>query len=378
MSGQSVGFQARGNLIAEDVGRSAQPFPFIRSATTKSVEQKALDYQYTSVDDDEDGFPDAAPSRSSNYNTAEVVRLSTPTQQVSYINNPSVPTIVRVADPYDATVSNVRTVTPVRNNYNNPGVVRIASATSAPTIVRVADPYATATISDVRLVTPERSYSNIAGDVRLASQAKKSYDSAPIEVRVNTDSYGNSGLSVSDVRLLTTPTQTSSQVTTAENIRLASAPSRNSYGSTNTVVRVIDQSDDGYGKIADVRVAAPTRISYEKEPTIVRIANRERATYDTIVKQTIDQSSKTVSQLSDVPVFRSPSYGPSAVRSTARLDDFLKSLKKNRNSGSTYNTYGSGGTTFINQDQFIQPTQDFQVNQDDAVSIDSLGFTRII
>jgi hypothetical protein len=377
MSGQSVGFQARGSLIAEDVGRSAQPFPFIRSATIKSVEQKALDYQYTSVDDDEDGFPDAAPSRSSNYNTAEVVRLSTPTQQVSYINNPSVPTIVRVADPYDATVSNVRTVTPVRNNYNNAGVIRIASATSAPTIVRVADPYATATISDVRLVTPERSYSNIAGDVRLASEAKKTYDSAPI-VRVNTDSYGNSGLSVSDVRLLTTPIQTSSQVSTAENVRLVSAPSRNLYGSTNTVVRAIDQSDDGYGKIADVRVAAPTRVSYEKEPTIVRIANREKATYDTIVKQTIDQPSKTVDQVSDVPVFRSPSYGASAVRSTARLDDFLKSLKKNRNPGSSYNTYGSGDTTFINQDQFIQPTQDFQVNQDDAVSIDSLGFTRII
>ncbi|XP_046645076.1 uncharacterized protein LOC124335285 [Daphnia pulicaria] len=359
MSGQSVGFQARGSLIPEESRSSAQPFPFVRNVATQSVEQKAFDYLYTSVDDDEDGFPDSAPVR-----TAEVVRLSTPTQ-ISY---DTAPTIARVADPYDASVSNIRTVTPVRNNYNS-GAVRLSLPTkvsSAPTVVRVADPY-TPTISDVRAaVTVEQLRSNY-GDVRLVSPAKKSYVTG-----------------VSDVRVLT-PTKTST-----ETVRLA-APSRSSYGSTQTVVRVVDQSDDGYGKVEDVRVApapAATRVSYEKAPAVVRVVNREKAAYDTIVKQTIDQPivGKTVSQIAEVsvPVFRSqgPSYGSMAVRSTGRLDEFLKSLKKsNRNSGNSYNSYGSSGATFVNQDQFVQPTQDFQVVQDDAVdavSIDSVGFTRII
>ncbi|EFX89732.1 hypothetical protein DAPPUDRAFT_303139 [Daphnia pulex] len=359
MSGQSVGFQARGSLIPEESRSSAQPFPFVRSATTKSVEQKAFDYLYTSVDDDEDGFPDSAPVR-----TAEVVRLSSPTQ-ISY---DSAPTIVRVADPYDASVSNIRTVTPVRNNNYNSGAVRLSLPTkvssAVPTVVRVADPYAP-TISDVRAaVTVDRSNYE---DVRLVSPAKKSYVTG-----------------VSDVRVLS-PTKTST-----ETVRLA-APSRSSYGSTKTVVRVVDQSDDGYGKVEDDRVApapAVTRVSYEKAPAVVRVVNREKAAYDTIVKQTIEQPivvGKTVSQISEVsvPVFRSqgPSYGSSAVRSTGRLDEFLKSLKKsNRNSGNSYNSYGSSAATFVNQDQFVQPTQDFQVVQDDAssVSIDSVGFSRII
>lgn len=358
MSGQSVGFQARGSLIPEESRSSAQPFPFVRNVATQSVEQKAFDYLYTSVDDDEDGFPDSAPVR-----TAEVVRLSTP-NQISY---DSAPTIVRVADPYDASVSNIRTVTPVRNNYNS-GDVRLSLPTkvsSAPTVIRVADPYAP-TISDVRAaVTVEQENRSNYGNVRLVSPAKKSYVTG-----------------VSDVRVLT-PTKTST-----ETVRLA-APSRSSYGSTQTVVRVVDQSDDGYGKVEDVQVApapAATRVSYEKAPAVVRVVNREnKAAYDTIVKQTIDQPivGKTVSQISEVsvPVFRSqgPSYGSTAVRSTGRLDEFLKSLKKsNRNSGNSYNSYGSSGATFVNQDEFVQPTQDFQVVQDDAVSIDSVGFTRII
>jgi hypothetical protein len=52
-SGKSVGFKSsRANL----------PLNPSILRTVSSPEQKALDYQYSSVDDDEDGIPDKAPS----------------------------------------------------------------------------------------------------------------------------------------------------------------------------------------------------------------------------------------------------------------------------------------------------------------------------
>ncbi len=121
-----MGFQARGTSIPQ-VGRKFLPFPFIRTAP-KSVEQKALDYQYTSVDDDEDGFPDSAPVNGNNG-------------------------------------GDVRIVSPAKDSYN-----------SGTTVVRVADQISAAAVSDVRVSTPTKTtYETTAGHIRLVSQSKSSY-----------------------------------------------------------------------------------------------------------------------------------------------------------------------------------------------------------
>lgn len=51
-SGSSLGFVPSGALV---------PIPIVRSIATP--EQKALDFQYSSVDDDEDGMPDRLPGQ---------------------------------------------------------------------------------------------------------------------------------------------------------------------------------------------------------------------------------------------------------------------------------------------------------------------------
>ncbi|XP_057374223.1 uncharacterized protein LOC130695111 isoform X2 [Daphnia carinata] len=331
MAGQSVGFQARGTLLNNAV-RSSQPFPFIR-ASTKSVEQKALDYLYTSVDDDEDGFPDPPPVRSTNDYNAGVVRISSPAKAA-----------------YDI----------------------------QPTVVRVVNPHVSPFL-DVGVATKARK-SNNAANVRFVSSSKNSYESQPTSVRV-ADPYD---ATVSDIRVLT-PTQTVSQAG-IPNVRV---PVRSSSRRTNNVVRFVDQNDDAYVKNTNVRVVAPTRISYDQAPSTIRAVNRETATYESfpIVRQTVEpsQTIKEVAQVA-VPVVRlaSSGYGKSSGRSTGRLEEFLRSLKKNqRNSGNSYNTYQSGSSDLIIQNDFdsqevFQPVQDFQPIQDDAISIDSFGLTRII
>uniref|UniRef100_A0A0P6G8B5 Cuticular protein n=1 Tax=Daphnia magna TaxID=35525 RepID=A0A0P6G8B5_9CRUS len=330
MSGQSVGFQTRGTLLSDAV-RNSQALPIIRSST-KSVEQKAIDYEYTSVDDDEDGFPDSSPARDINYN-AGVVRISSPAKATYDIQ----PTVVHVANPHTSPLLDVSVVAPVRKNKE-------------------------------------------AGTVRFVSSAKNSYENPSTAIRV-ADPYD---AAVSDIRVLT-PTKTVSQVAMS-NVRV---PVRNSSRRTNNVVRLIDQNDDAYVKNNNVRVTAPTRISYDQAPAAIRAVNRETATYDSfpIVKQTVEPS-KTIKEVAQVavPVVRlaSSGYGKSSGRSTGRLDEFLRSLKtNNRNSGNSYNAYQSGSSDLIIQNDFesqevFQIAQDFQPIQDDAISVDSFGLTRII
>ncbi|XP_045031660.1 uncharacterized protein LOC123473974 [Daphnia magna] len=330
MSGQSVGFQTRGTLLSDAV-RNSQALPIIRTST-KSVEQKAIDYEYTSVDDDEDGFPDSSPARDINYN-AGVVRISSPAKATYDIQ----PTVVRVANPHTSPLLDVSVVAPVRKNKE-------------------------------------------AGTVRFVSSAKNSYENPSTAIRV-ADPYN---AAVSDIRVLT-PTKTVSQVAMS-NVRV---PVRNSSRRTNNVVRLIDQNDDAYVKNNNVRVTAPTRISYDQAPAAIRAVNRETATYDSfpIVKQTVEPS-KTIKEVAQVavPVVRlaSSGYGKSSGRSTSRLDEFLRSLKtNNRNSDNEYNAYQSGSSDLIIQNDFesqevFQSVQDFQPIQDDAISVDSFGFTRII
>uniref|UniRef100_A0A0P5B0B2 Uncharacterized protein n=1 Tax=Daphnia magna TaxID=35525 RepID=A0A0P5B0B2_9CRUS len=330
MSGQSVGFQTRGTLLSDAV-RNSQALPIIRTST-KSVEQKAIDYEYTSVDDDEDGFPDSSPARDINYN-AGVVRISSPAKATYDIQ----PTVVRVANPHTSPLLDVSVVAPVRKNKE-------------------------------------------AGTVRFVSSAKNSYENPSTAIRV-ADPYD---AAVSDIRVLT-PTKTVSQVA-IPNVRV---PVRSSSRRTNNVVRLIDQNDDAYVKKNNVRVTAPTRISYDQAPAAIRAVNRETATYDSfpIVKQTVEPS-KTIKEVAQVavPVVRlaSSGYGKSSGRSTSRLDEFLRSLKtNNRNSDNEYNAYQSGSSDLIIQNDFesqevFQSVQDFQPIQDDAISVDSFGFTRII
>jgi hypothetical protein len=261
-----VGFQARGTSISQD-GRKALAFPFIQTAP-KSVEQKALDYQYTSVDDDEDGFPDSAP-----------------------VNG-----------------GNVRVVSLAKDAYN-----------SGTTVVRVADQnYA---VSNVRVSTPTKTtYETTAGDIRLVS------------------------------------------------------PSKSSHGPVVGVVEKNQKIENNYGNIADARV------SYV--PAGVRVTNAAEA--DTpFIKPNAKPIITNIQQLSgQVSIIRSPttSYGNSAVKSTGKLDEFLKSLETNtKNVGNSYNTNQSSGAIITsNQDQF---QQDFQIQQDvqpiqgDSISVDSIGFS---
>jgi hypothetical protein len=287
MFGQSVGFQARGTLIPIVSGKS-QPFPLIRTATKSVEQQKALDYQYTSVDDNEDGFPDSLPVDS------------------------------------NAGAGDVRLLSPTKDSYN-----------SATTITRTADPNAA---------------------------------------------------TVSDVRVLLTPTKTTNKPT-ADDARLVSQ-SKSSYGLTDAVVRVVEKTGDTHGKIGDTRVAIPTRVFYE--PVVVRDVNLEKATNDnapsSIIKQKTESTITNIKQLGagQVNIVRSPSavYEKSAVKSTGRMEEFLQTLKNNnKNVGKSYDTNDSSGTISLNEGQFqqdFQLLQEAQPIQGDSISVDSIGFSSTI
>lgn len=187
MSGASIGFQARGSSIPKDA-RASTAFPFVRT-TTRTAEQKALDYLYNSVDEDEDGIPDASPVRATYtaptavrvvesapvYNNVNNVRVAAPAK-VSYSE---APTVVRVAEPATAAVQTVQAVQPT-SPVRIVSPSRLASYNVAtPTVVRVADPYSA--VSNVRLATSTKnSYRPV---VRVVAPQRVSYDQ-PTVVRV--------------------------------------------------------------------------------------------------------------------------------------------------------------------------------------------------
>ena len=279
MLGQSVGFQARGTLIPIVSGKS-QPFPLIRTSTKSVKQQKALDYQYTSVDDNEDGFPDSLPVDS------------------------------------NAGAGDVRLLSPAKDSYN-----------SATTITRAADPNAA---------------------------------------------------TVSDVRVLLTPTKTTNEPS-ADDARLVSQ-SKSSYGLTDAVVRIVEKTGDTHGKIGDTRVAIPTRVFYE--PAVVREVNLEKATND-------NAPSSAQQQLGagQVNIVQSPSavYEKSAVnKSTGRLEEFLQTLKNNnKNVGKSYDTNESSGAISLNEGQLqqdfqVQVLQEAQPIKGDSINVDSAAFSSTI
>lgn len=261
-----MGFQTRGSLIP--IGRKILPFPFIRTAPTKSVEQKALDYQNTIIANDV------------NRNT---------------------------------------------------------------------------------------------GGVQVVSPAKDSYNSGATVVLVAADEQNS--LAVSDVRV-STPTKMTDE-TTAEDIRLVS-PSKSTDGLTDLVVRVVEKNqktEDTYGKIAD------TRISHVL-PMVVRVANVAEADTPTIIQQKAEPTITNIRQLSEqVSIVRSPttSYGTSAVKSTGKVEEFLKSLETNPKNVGNYNTNEASGAITLTQDQFQQDIQIQDATQpiqsDDSINVDSIGIS---
>ncbi|EFX89474.1 hypothetical protein DAPPUDRAFT_310585 [Daphnia pulex] len=255
LSGQSLGFQTRGSLIP--IGRKFLPFPFIRTSPTKSVEQKALDYHNTIVND-------------VNRNT---------------------------------------------------------------------------------------------GGVQVVSPAKDSYNSGTTVVLVAADEQ-NSAAAVSDVRV-STPTKTTDGTT------------KSTDGLTDLVVHVVEKNqktEDTYGKIAD------TQISHVL-PVVVRVTNVAEADTPTIIQQKAEPTITNIQQLSEqVSIVRSPttSYGKSPVKSTGKVDEFLKSLDTNTKNVGNYNTNEASGAMTQNQfQQDIQIQDAPQPIQSDSINVDSIGISSI-
>lgn len=112
LSGRSVGYQARGSLIPIYSREQLTTFPVVR---TVSTEQRALDYEYKSVDADEDGFPDDAPVavKTETYQTAPVV-VRVVEQPVAKASGYGSKTVTKVQEPkatYE--VEKIRAVEPV-------------------------------------------------------------------------------------------------------------------------------------------------------------------------------------------------------------------------------------------------------------------------
>lgn len=142
MAGQSLGYQARGTAIP--VVDRTQRFPVMPAAV--SIEQKAVDYAYSSVDEDGDGFPDKISTGiSGNRNKGQVVRVTSQAQ--TSFGNPS--TILRVVN------DQFNQAAPV---ISQPSVVRVPSTVQNPSkIVRVVNPNKVATQQQiVRLTNPNK------------------------------------------------------------------------------------------------------------------------------------------------------------------------------------------------------------------------------
>lgn len=411
LSGQSVGYQSRGTLDS-NVGRSGQPFPLVRSASARTAEQRALDYEYNSVDEDEDGIPDKAPVRTTSYNSG-VVRLASP----AYDNTQ---TTIRLVDPAPAPAS---APVPVRTTNYNSGIVRLTSPAqvsndNTPTTIRLVDqaPVRTTNYDSgvVRLTSPvsfdsTRQHSS----VRVVDPAQYSKSSS---VRFISPSKTSSFVSPTIVRVADPAPVETFQPNT---VRLVSSAKTSSYP-TPTIVRVADP----YTQISQVRAVPSTgrlvsssRGSYyrpaqsivrvvdsvatnEQTPAIFRVANNRGATYQSSVPS-ISQ------QVVETPAFRSPvstNYDDSktvvrsqnVVPSTGPLDDFLRKIETNSRSADSYETFDDDDIStaiFVSsvqqpsqqqqqQQQSQQPLQQqqfqqqSQVAQDDSISVDAVGLSR--
>lgn len=132
IAGRSLGYQARGSAIPVGTrGHTAQTFPVLSGPV--SLAQKAVDYEYLSVDDDADGFPDRLTNQGQN-----VVRLTSQAQTT--LNRPS-SSILRVVSPAPAVVTEPTVVRLPVNTGTTSNIVRVvnpaAVSNTQQTIVRL-------------------------------------------------------------------------------------------------------------------------------------------------------------------------------------------------------------------------------------------------
>ena len=200
MGGQSIGYQARGTALPET--NRAQDFPVMYPATSSSVDQKYQDYEYSSVDDDRDGFPDNIfhGSFGTRNTVPNVVRLTGTQTQTSFENPPN---IVRLTSPAQSFIetpsSNVRLTS--TSPHTSPNIVPVVNTVQ---VTQQQKP------SVVRLTSPaQNSFENPSNIVRLTTAGQTSFEkprqAVPVVNRVQVSQQRPS------VVRLTTPTQTSFQ-----------------------------------------------------------------------------------------------------------------------------------------------------------------------
>ena len=153
VAGQPLGYQARGTAIP--VVDRTQRFPIMPAAVP--VEQKVVDYAYSSVDDDRDGFPDRLTTGIlGDRNKGQVVRVTSqaqtsfqnPSNILSVINPAAVPaaisqpSIVRLPSSAQNPASVLGVINPaaVPAAISQPSVVRLTSPSRKPSRVRVVNP----------------------------------------------------------------------------------------------------------------------------------------------------------------------------------------------------------------------------------------------
>ena len=142
-NGQAIGYQARGTAIPETL--RAQGFPVLYPSAV-SLDQKYQDYEYSSVDDNRDGFPDNIFEGSfdtRNVGKPNIVRLTGSRAQSSFESTS--PILRAVVNPSKVSVQ--------------PSVVRLASSYQTPSaVVRVLNPSRTTQKSGVRLTPPSSNF----------------------------------------------------------------------------------------------------------------------------------------------------------------------------------------------------------------------------
>lgn len=153
-NGQALGYQARGTAIPET--NRAQQFPVIYPSAV-SVDQKFQDYEYSSVDDDRDGFPDNVFDGS--LGTRNVVKQN----------------IVRLTGNQAQTSPILRAVVNPAKGSVQPSVVRLATSSQSPSVVRVVNPVRNTQQSVIRLASgAQTSYGTPSNSVRFVNPAQVS------------------------------------------------------------------------------------------------------------------------------------------------------------------------------------------------------------
>lgn len=134
LTGRSVGYQARGSHIPVVSREQLNTFPIVRTVGTN---QRALDYEYKSVDADEDGFPDDAPTaaKQTTYEPVVVRVVETTGKSDAYGSKTTASTSSEVVP---VKTGKVTVTAPVKTVYSVP-TVEATSSDSVITEVKVSE-----------------------------------------------------------------------------------------------------------------------------------------------------------------------------------------------------------------------------------------------